>query len=213
MDELKETGGAEIGMFRMTWPFAKLTVNKDLLKLSCSIAGTFYFTPADIISIEPYGLLFKTGIKINHTVGKYNPKIIFTSTRGTQLINQIKQTGFLDNKSSVPTEVINEIYTSRKSGAFPLKIPAVIIIVVIWNVLGLSDWLGYFKNKNNFTFGHGTQLALGFMLITSILVLVNQPVRKLIMKEGRSVDDIKPFLYLIIFVTSFMFLMSFILPN
>ena len=31
MDDIEEIGGATIGLARATWPFAKLTVNKNVL--------------------------------------------------------------------------------------------------------------------------------------------------------------------------------------
>ena len=66
MYEIEETGGANIGFGRATWPFAKLLVNKNELQLNASILGNVYFRPSDVISIEPFTLFSGTGIKINH---------------------------------------------------------------------------------------------------------------------------------------------------
>ena len=65
MYEIEETGGANIGFGRATWPFAKLLVNKNELRLNASIIGNVCFRPSDIISIEPSTLFSGAGIKIN----------------------------------------------------------------------------------------------------------------------------------------------------
>ena len=49
--EINQTGGAGIGMANATWPFAKLTVNKDTLTLRDStdyIGLDYYSSKADI---------------------------------------------------------------------------------------------------------------------------------------------------------------------
>jgi hypothetical protein len=45
------------------------------------------------------------------------------------------------------------------------------------------------------------------------LILTFKPVRQLVMKDGRSVDDIKVFLYFMIFVAFLMSLILLIVPN
>jgi len=64
--EIKKTGGARVGMFNATWPFATLKVNSSKLELSTGFMGKFVFRSEDISSIEPYGLIpfLGRGIKI-----------------------------------------------------------------------------------------------------------------------------------------------------
>jgi len=206
MNEIEETGGAKVGMIRMTWPFAKLIVNSNKLILNCSIAGTFIFKPSDIISIVPGNYVFKTGIKINHNVSNYYSTIVFTTTEsGNDLIKRIEQTGFLDNSPAGYNYDENEISEMQKDGAFPLKISAAISIVVIWNLLFLCDQFNVFgKVKNNIPLGTGAWTALIFMFLTALSLLVFEPARQLIMKRGRSVDTIKFFLFFLMFITGFM---------
>ena len=95
MDEVKETGGARIGMANATWPFATLAVTKDKLVLSASLLGNLIFRPGDIISLEPYSGFLSSGIKINHRVPGYKEKVIFwTFTNPNSLIKRIERTGF-----------------------------------------------------------------------------------------------------------------------
>jgi len=213
MEEINEAGAARVGMINMSRWFAKLIVNKNMLQLNCSIAGSFLFRPTDIISIEPYNKLFKTGIKINHNVSNYYPTIIFMGDSGTELIDRIKQTGFLENKSSIPYETEMLIADIQTNGPFPLRIPAAILIVLIWNVCIIADALGWFrKGSNNIPIGIGAQLATGFMLTVAILLLIAEPVRQLILKEGRSIKSLRGFLFFVIFILSFLFLAVSIFP-
>lgn len=105
--EVKKTGGARVGIFNVTWPFATLKVNKFKLELSIGLIGSFIFRSEDISSIEPYGVIpfFGRGIKINHHVTSYNQKIVFwTLGSPNTLIKEIYKTGFfnkkINNKSS-----------------------------------------------------------------------------------------------------------------
>ena len=134
MDEIKERGGARIGMANATWPFATLTVNKNELQLKASIIGCLVFKPSDIISIQPFVQIpfIGQGIKIKHSVAGYNPKVIFwTMASPKELISRIEQTGFLTNTNSLPAELETYINSHQSSGGFPLKIPAAIVIGLI----------------------------------------------------------------------------------
>jgi len=213
MEEINEAGAARVGMISMSQWFARLIVNKNMLQLNCSIAGSFLFRPTDIISIEPYSKLFKTGIKINHNVSNYYPTIIFMGDNSTELIDRIKQTGFLENKSSVPYETEMLIADIQTNGPFPLRIPAAILIVVIWNMCFFADDLGWFgKKPGNNPLGIGAQMATGFMLIVAVLLLVAEPVRQLMLKEGRSIKPLRGFLFFAIFILSILFLAACIFP-
>jgi len=213
MFDIEETGGARVGYGHATFPFATLKVNKNELILNASILGVMYFRPSDIISIEPY-TLFKTGLKINHRVAGYSKKVVFNTMGGTRdLIARIEETGFLKNTDSIPSDVEAEIAKYQTGGSFPIKISAVIAIVVIWNVLFLSDHLNIFhNNQKDLVAGPGSRMALAFMFLTCLALLVSDPIRLLILKEGRVVGDVSKFLYFIMFITGVMFIALSFLP-
>lgn len=52
MDEIKETGGARIGMANATWPFATLTITRDTLELNASIIGNFWTPISNVFSFS-----------------------------------------------------------------------------------------------------------------------------------------------------------------
>lgn len=101
MKELKLTGGARVGMFNASFPFATLKVNQDRLELKVSMIGKLIFQVSDIISIEPYTIipLIGQGIKINHTVADYKQQVIFWTFKNPRaLIRQIEATGFIGER-------------------------------------------------------------------------------------------------------------------
>jgi len=112
-----------------------------------------------------------------------------------------------ENDSLLFNQSGNKIKTQQQGG-FPLKTTAAITIVVIWNILFLMDFLNFFgKQEGVFTLGLGAQLGLGFILVTCFLLLTFEPVRRIILKEGRSIVEIKSFVFLLIFVCGSMLLM------
>jgi len=208
MDKYESTGGARIGMANASFPFAKLKVTNNKLELNVSMIGNLVFSPADIVSIEPYQQIpiIGRGVKINHSVSNYKEKVIFwTFGNPKEVIDEIRKTGFLDNLNSKNLVVDNEILEKQKQGGFPIKKSFAIGAVVLWNLLILIDFVKFFNGpRDGFLFSYGVKTALGLFLGLSLLTLVSKSFQNLILKEGRSLDDIKRVLYFIILITSFM---------
>lgn len=215
MDEIKKTGGARIGIMNATWPFATLKVNKTKLELNATILGNLVFTPQDVISIEPYGFIpvLGQGIKINHRVKSYKSKVIFwTLGNPKDLINKIEKIGFLGNTSPVSEDLQIEIDQAQNKSGFPIKTQVAILIVVIWNLLFSIDLFKLFtKGVEGSPLGIGAKLAIGFIFIISILLLFSKFARKLILKEGREIDDIRKFIYFLMFICGFLFINIFVI--
>jgi len=214
MNELKLTGGARIGMANATWPFATLKVTRNKLELNASIVGNLVFLPSNINSIEPYTQipLIGQGIKINHTVDSYNKKVIFWTFKNPEtVINQIKHTGFLSNQQELETNSILEIQERQKSGGFPVKKSIAISAVVIWNLLFLIDFIPFFQGESEgLPIGNGVLTALGLLCSSALLSLISSDFRRLILKDGRTLEDIKKVSIFIMIVSGFM-LFNFIL--
>lgn len=217
MNELKETGGARIGMANATWPFATLAVNKDRLELNATIVGRFVFRPADIISIEPVTMMpvFGKGIRIHHRISNYNPKIIFwTFGNPAELIERIQQTGFLDRNATRSYTLDEEILLAQSTGGFPVKTSAAILIVIIWNALLMIDFARLFhENEEGLILGLGTRFALGFIILTCVLLFISGAFRRLILKEGRNINDIKAAILFIMFIAGSMLIINLIHLN
>jgi hypothetical protein len=204
------TGGARIGMANATFPFADLYVDKEILKINASIVGNLMFQPKDIISIEPYTLipLIGQGIKINHRIENYNPKIIFWTFKDpNSVIVEIKKTGFLQNLNSEISSTDLEIMKKQNEGGFPLKKSVAVFFIVAWNLLCLSDFIPFFLKgeTEGSPIGIGMNLAVGLLFVGSILSIVSEKFRKIILKENRNFDDIKKFSYFIALISGIIF--------
>jgi len=212
--KIKRTGGARIGFFNANWPFATLKVDKNILTLSTCLFGNFFFNKDDISSIEPYGLIpvIGRGIKINHKKKSYDSKIIFWTFGNPEiLIKEIEKTQFL-NKTTESLEKnkteTKKIEPQRPEG-FPIKLSASIVIIAICNILLLGDFINFFLNDNTGSpLGLGAQLSTGLIVSISTLLLTSENTRKLILKKGQSIDNLKKPLYFIIAITGLLFLSS-----
>ena len=207
MNEVKETGGARIGMANATWPFATLSVDKRKLSLNASIIGNLIFKPSDITSIEPYTEIpiIGKGIRINHTVKNYKQKVIFwTFKNPNKVINQIELTGFLSNTEEISVKEEKEFSDYQSKGGFPIRKWVGILIIAIWNVLFFYDFYNFSEEK--MPLGKGAQTATGFIFISCLLILLLEPVRNLVLKEGRKLEDIRKLLLFIMLITGIMFL-------
>lgn len=209
MEKFEITGGARIGSVNASWPFATFKVSKDKLELNASIVGNLVFQPQDIISIEPYSkfTFIGKGIKINHSITNYDSEVIFWTFQDPfYVINQIRQLGFFDNTNKVSdaTETIT-IQQHQQIGGFPIKKNIAIGFIVLWNILFLSDFVGFTNSDTKATpIGHGMTIAVVALFLVSILTLKSKDFRAQILKEGKTIEDIKRFLYLIIFISGIM---------
>ena len=213
MDDIEEIGGATIGLARATWPFAKLTVNKNVLQLNASVIGNLYFKPSDVISIEPSSFISGAGIKINHSVEKYSSKVIFLTSGSSDLVSRIESTGFLHNPDALPLKIESEISKYQLQGGVPVKWSATIAFIVIWNSLFIADLLGYFGKKRNMPLGDGARLAIAFAFLFALAVLTIKPFRQIVLKDGRTIKDVKSFLLFLMLITGIMFLVLSAIPN
>ncbi|WP_321538486.1 hypothetical protein [Flavobacterium piscinae] len=209
MNELQLTGGARIGMANATFPLATLKVNKDRLELNASIVGNLIFQASDIVSIEPYVMipLLGQGIKINHNVANYNERVIFWTFKDpSAVVQQIKATGFLSNQNATEQQIDRTIIEKQAKGGFPIKKGFAIGAIVVWNALFLTDFITFFLGKTDkFPIGYGILTAIGLLFLTALLSLLSADFRRLILKEGKTVHDIKKFAIFALIISGFIF--------
>ena len=146
-------------------------------------------------------------------VEKYNSKVIFFKSGSSDLISRIESTGFLDNNNALPADVEAKITRYQLGGSFPMKWSAVIVFVVIWNLFFLGEQLGYFTKKGNMPLGNGARLAMAFAFLFALALFISGPFRQLVLKEGRTIKDVKLFLIFLMLLTGIMFLVITALPN
>ncbi len=221
MNDLNTTGGARIGWKRASYPFASLKLNNGVLELDAGLIGKYIFLPGDVISIGRYLMpgFGKEGIRIYHNVAGYNETVVFRSLKlsGNDIIKMIEATGFLSKDTSRNfnlTQREKEVRQLQASGAFPIKKPFGIAFIVIWNILIIGSFAAAFINN---TFEKLIPLAalpaLGFLTATSILLLISPGFARIILKEGRTVKDIRKFLFFILFIAAFMLVNMYMIMN
>jgi hypothetical protein len=209
MKQFRLTGGARIGRANATYPFAELYVDENTLKINASLVGNLIFQPQDIISIKSYKALplIGQGIKILHRVDNYKQNVIFWTMKDPEfVISQIKQTGFLEKANFPLTEKDQQIVRQQRQGGHPLKPFFPVMFILLWNILLLYDILPFFLQKRSGgPFGFGICIALGLLFLTALMTLVSAGFRKLILKEGRDLEDIKKFAAFILLISGVMF--------
>ncbi|WP_066433863.1 hypothetical protein [Chryseobacterium sp. CCH4-E10] len=209
MKQFKLTGGARIGRANATYPFANLYVDENILKIDASLAGSLIFQPQDIISIKPYTSipLIGQGIKILHRVENYKQNVIFWTMKDPEsVISQIKQTGFLEKANFPLTEKDHQIIRQQKQVGFPLKPFFPVVFILLWNILLLYDILPFFLQKRSGgPFGFGICVALGLLFLIALMTLVSGGFIKLILKEGRELEDVKKGILFILLISGIMF--------
>ncbi len=97
-----EIGGARWGQsfwnsFNMTWPFAKLKVTRDQIRISIGLIEprhSIYFKKREINGIRRQGVLFGLGIVIEHRKMDYPPFILFWTFRYRRLKAELERLGY-----------------------------------------------------------------------------------------------------------------------
>lgn len=208
MKQFEITGAARIGMIKATYPLVSLSVSPTRLELNASIAGNFVFQPKDIVKIEPFKHAYfpGRGVQIVHKVGNYTKKVFFgTKDDPETLMQRIKQTGFLTNQENVPMEESKDILTKQKQGSFPIKKQFALGFFIGWNAMFVMHLLPFIKQ--NFP-GFSTAMSIGIsalvLFLVSLISLYSPQFRKLYLKQGRTLKDIKKFLILTLVISGFM---------
>ncbi|CAN5189899.1 hypothetical protein BH10PSE17_BH10PSE17_18560 [soil metagenome] len=99
-------GGARMGWVNASWPFAKLTVRTDRVRLAS--LRTFDFAPQDVVGFERYGWVpvIATGVRIRHNRLDYPDRIVFwTLGRPQTVFEAIDEAGFVPSGRGIERSV------------------------------------------------------------------------------------------------------------
>lgn len=133
--------------------------------------------------------------------------IFWTFKDPNSVVQQIKETGFLNNQNSTEQIIDRAIIEKQAKGGFPIKKGFAIGAIVVWNLLFLTDFIPFFLGKTDgFPIGNGVLAAVGLLFLTALLSLISADFRRLIMKEGRELNDIKKFSIFAMIISGFMLL-------
>lgn len=193
-------GSASISLLNASWPMAVLKVDMNRLELNVFLLGNYAFYPEQVIAIEKYNFFMGSGVRIRHNVPEYPAQILFNASGGVDtVIAQIAETGF---KPTAPPE------SELKRSAMPVRWVAVIAVTLIWNVL---FYLANSHYPAQVAMGRYHLLPLGSMFLIVLATYRSPVVASWVMKPGRSVNEIRPWLNLLLLVCGLMMAFLFIL--
>ena len=196
-----KTGGARIGWMNVTWPFAELWTAPERLTITAQFLGKYAFTPEQVCAVEPYVMvpILGWGIRVRHCMPDYPQRIIFWSlVSPNRVLRGIGASGF------IPTGVGSTV--DAAGWAMPLQWPVLAAVVVLWNVLLLSD----FAHPGR-TSGHPEWFAcaaLFLVFVISLGTLTSTSLQRLMLKPNRSVSEVRPFLRVLAFISGLLLLLS-----
>ncbi len=202
----KATGGARIGWVNATWPLARLSVSADSLRLSVTFIGDYSFPADTVISIARYTTIpvLGWGIKIQHSIPDYPAHIIFWCLgRPEALLAGIRDSGFQ------PHSPISALPHHR---GIPFRWSALIVVLAVWNGLFLIRFGGIRSlSQLPAAFDSFVLLPIGFLFAATILTIRMPIVQRLVLKPGRSLGEIRPFLNLVLLVSGSIFVILLLL--
>lgn len=186
------TGGASIGWANATRPLAKLTATPDSLRVAVRILGTYHFTPDNVVAVSRYSIIpiVASGIQIQHCVLEYPARLIFWCIGDPDtVLSGIRKAGFLPRapESAIPTR-----------HGFALRWQAIAVGIAAWN--GLMMLAMFPQGGKPAPFGPLVLLPLVLTIVVAVAAIHSRTFQELILKPGRSIGEIRPFLNLLLFI-------------
>lgn len=184
------TGGARVGWFKASWPFATLTARPGILTIAALFAGTYEFTPDQVANLEISGG-WRPGLRIHHNRADVPERLIFYSFGSSQkVLQKILEAGFLPAAAaSIPLP----------PRGVPFRWTTLIAVMVLWNTLGLLS-MGWHHSLEP---GPLTMIPLGLVAVFSWGLLYIPSWRKVILRPGRHFEEIRAMVcFVAIFATA-----------
>lgn len=91
--QFSEIGGALLGAFNFTWPFAKLILDPQSVQLHC-LGRKYRFNKNEIRGLHKYEGLFSIGINIEHAQAGYPGPIVFWTFSYKKLKQHLDYLGY-----------------------------------------------------------------------------------------------------------------------
>jgi hypothetical protein len=186
-------GGARIGRMNASFPFARLTCQRERLTLRC--LGRFEFAQHDVVSLTRQGVVpvLSSGIRINHNRADYPQNMVFWCLgNADRVLRELGTTGFVPSGAA---------RAWPKGRAF--RWSAMLAAIVIWNLLFLVD-LGFPPTLGRHALGLGAFTAMLLGALFATLIKCSSRVQRWVLNPGHSVGAVRP---LLTFMQLLLFLM------
>lgn len=192
--QVRVTGGARIGWLNASWPFASLTASATSIVVAVRMIGTYELRPDDVVALESFGVVpfVGKGVQIVHTRADVPERVVFFS-RGDpeRLIERIRQTGFAPRASAA----------AMPQRSMPIRLLPIIIPVVAWNAALFLDGFGPWTPPPP---GPLLFLPVPLMFLIAFALPRSSLLQAIVLKPGRSIDEIRGVLNLMLVVSGFM---------
>lgn len=191
MEDKKIKVGACVGWVHSSRFNNSLLVNSEKLELKVSLIGHYVFNRDQVVAIKKITfvpVLF-WGLKIEHNVESYPSSIIlWTILNPSNLLREIEECGFVPR---------GESKLNRKG--FPIRTLAIIGIIVVWNLAFKIDQFAFGKSLMA-KMDSAPYVPLLLLFLMALTIKKNKSVANLILKPGRQIGEILPFLNLCLVV-------------
>ena len=199
METFSLRGGMRAGWVHSSWPLARLSVSPDRIYVEGLFVGRYEFGPTEVVALEPVGLhpLLGGGVRILHTRPDYPRSIVFGGGGSSQaLVDRIRQAGFIPSASSAMLP---------PGRGIAVRWWVLLLAIALWNVLFLLD--GFYVGGPRRSPGPLTFCALALVFLGTLAVKESEEVQAVVLRPGRSVGEIGPFLSLLQIVSGLMLLL------
>jgi hypothetical protein len=197
------TGGARVGWTNASWPLAKLSASPDKLTISIALLGTYSFAPDEVSAVERYVMIpvLGWGVRICHCKVDCPQRVIFWCLGSPNTVLQgIRSAGFLPTATAP---------LSPQHRGIAMRWSAIIAAVIVWNALFFFNHIRSGQNPSQP--GPIILAPLVFAFALSVGTLKLPQLQRIILKPGRSVGEIEPFLRLLAFVSGLLLIIFSIL--
>jgi hypothetical protein len=183
-------GGADVSFVGASWPFARFEASRRQIAVRIWVLGLRYaFTPEDVTALEVWGSIpfLRQGIRIRHVNPELPRRIIFWSLgNARKLLGEIHRTGFVSSAEHVDSRA-----------GVPVRLLTVALGILLWNAafaLSAAPSSGSVPTMS-------TLLPLVLTFAVALTIPRSQRLQTLILRPGRHVGEIMPFLRLLALVT------------
>jgi hypothetical protein len=163
-----QTGGARFGRgfwaFNASFPFAKISVTDDALKL-IACGNCHSFPRGSIIKLRRYSSAAGDGLRIEHTVSSYDPLIIFWTYNFDELEQALEKHEFHVERNSMEK---HKPWFFKWTAATPLLLLFSIFPGIGWAIEFTSSFLPLSSNTQLIG-----QALIGFTPMTLIILIVH----------------------------------------
>jgi hypothetical protein len=95
-ESFSQVGGARFDFFNATWPFVKIYVSPNTIKLKC-FSKKYTFEKDQIVDLREYAGMMSKGLLIEHKHKNYPHHMVFWTFKFNRLKHNLERLGYMVN--------------------------------------------------------------------------------------------------------------------